>query len=127
VLIEGSFMEVGNYTVPYAVQHYVCPSDNRTLYRIVDYRGMTLAEGIEDASLARQFACAPGVTEALSDAWEYVYRDFDTTWDISYADRDLCLLAADTDGKFEKNWPGISGHAQMILGILEMLDYATAC
>ncbi len=120
-------MEVGNYTVPYAVQHYVCPSDNRTLYRIVDYRGMTLAEGIEDASLARQFACAPGVTDALSDAWEYVYRDFDTVWDISFSGPDLGELAADTDGKFEQIWPGISKHAQELLGILEMLEYAQTC
>jgi hypothetical protein len=117
-------MDIGQFTIPFTAQHYTDPATNRTLFRLLDHRGTTVAEGIEDDALARQFACAPCVVDGFESMLPSMTAFMACKWDFGYMGPDLHQLAKDEDGPLEQRWPGAPGEADWILELQELLKYA---
>ena len=118
-------MEIGGYTIPYKTQHYTDPASKRTLYRLLDHRGMTVAEGIEDAALARQFGCVPCLIEGYDELLTEVGQAFwSCKWDFGKRGPGMAELALDESGQFEARHPGAPEDASAFLDRRELLKYA---
>jgi hypothetical protein len=121
----GKTMEIGGYTIPYTTQHYIDPASKRMLYRLLDHRGITVAEGIEDAALARQFACVPCLIEGYDELLSEVGQAFwACKWDFGMSCPGMGEVALDEGGVFEARYPGAPEDARAFLELRELLKYA---
>jgi hypothetical protein len=107
-----------------SVKHYFDPVSNRNLYRVLAADGVLVAEGIDSESIDRQIACLDQLVEGYELLLGHAERDFwGGRYDLRWPTPCYEELAADQDGSWEAQFPGISLIASLLLETNEIKDY----
>lgn len=117
-------MTTSPFTPVNSVKNYVDAATHRVMYRVVSPSGVTVADCIDSESLARKIACMDEIYDAFLHLLDYAEGDFwDGRYDLKWSMASYEEFAADTDGAYERDYPGSPDQAEILMEFTDLREH----